>query len=78
MTWIRHSLLRYEKYRWQAGNKQQKRTKMKKILLVATIIFSLNVCLFAQKQENFNHIGLYTMRIGKIEAIVISDGHLCV
>ncbi len=51
---------------------------MKKILLVATIIFSLNVCLFAQKQENFNHIGLYTMRIGKIEAIVISDGHLCV
>ena len=40
---------------------------MKKILLVATIIFSLNVCLFAQKQENFNHIGLYTMRIGKME-----------
>lgn len=43
---------------------------MKKILLVATIIFSLNVCLFAQKQENFNHIGLYTMRIGKSKPLL--------
>ena len=51
---------------------------MKKILLAVTIIFSLNICLYAQKQMDFNHIGLYTMHIGKIEAIVISDGHLCV
>lgn len=51
---------------------------MKEILLAVTIIFSLNVCLYAQKQMNFNHISLYTMHIGKIEAIVISDGHLCV
>lgn len=58
MIWIRHSLLRYEKYHWQVGNKI---TKIKNILLAVTIIFSLNVCLYAQKQMNFNHIGLYTM-----------------
>lgn len=51
---------------------------MKKILFIVAITFCLNVCLYAQKQMNFNRIGLYTMNIGKIEAIVISDGHLCV
>lgn len=34
--------------------------------------------MFAQERINLNRIGLYTMNIGEIEVIVISDGHLCV
>ena len=79
MIWIQHFPDRLEKYRWQAGNKQSLKTMiMKKITFITAITFCWNACLFAQERINLNRIGLYTMNIGEIEAIVISDGHLCV
>lgn len=51
---------------------------MKNILsfIIATM-FGLNM-VFAQKPNKLEHIGLYTMNIGTIETIIISDGHLLV
>lgn len=47
-------------------------------LLIIIVTLFLNTNLFAQERSGQNRIGLYTMNIGKIEAVVISDGHLCV
>lgn len=46
------------------------------LIIIVTLL--LNTNLFAQERIGQNRIGLYTMNIGKIEAVVISDGHLCV
>lgn len=51
---------------------------MKNILsFIVVSMFCFNM-VFAQQPNKLKHIGLYTMNIGTIEAIVISDGHLLV
>lgn len=52
---------------------------MKNILsLILALTFGLNASLFAQAPNRLKHIGLYTMNVGEVEAVVISDGHLAV
>lgn len=51
---------------------------MMKYLLSTIMITALVTCLSAQNTSGSKRIGLYTMNIGEIEAVVISDGHLLV
>lgn len=51
--------------------------QMRNILsLIIAITFGLNASLLAQELNSLKRIGLYTINVGEIEAVVISDGHL--
>lgn len=57
----------------------QIQNQMKNILsLILALTFGLNASLFAQAPNRLKRIGLYTMNVGEVEAVVISDGHLAV
>lgn len=50
---------------------------MRNILsLIIVLTFGLNASLSAQATNGLKRIGLYTMNIGEVEAVVVSDGHL--